>query len=148
MKLEETYKYDSKVTTQLIAVGRDNMDDVRMAFDSAKEVTEQVVAGIADFLQPVLQAARLNQAWTAVCSAHEQQVAVKRKGPEAIDVDVLLDSSALNHISDVLYARYHLRLAPDQEPSDYLVGHVLTKYPTDFCKCTPIGRCVLLRTKS
>lgn len=137
--MQETYNYDGKITDALIAMGLENLDDFRMAFDTAKEAADKVLQGI-EVPNPVLQASRLKQAWTAVCSAQEQHVAVKKRGPEAVDLEAMLDAQVLNDLRDKFYARYHLRFAPEQEPSDYLISKVANQLTHRLLQVYPIWK--------
>lgn len=91
--------------------------DFRTAFDSAKNVAEQVSQCVG-YDQPTLQASRLKQAGSAMCTAQDQPVAAKKRCAYALDLHGLLDTHALHNLRDTYYARPHVRLAPDPEPSD------------------------------
>ena len=68
--------------------------------------------------------ARLRRAWKSLRQTKEEQEAVKRKGVDETDLDILLPQPELDTIAARHWARYKLTWPPDIQPSDLLISRV------------------------
>ena len=61
---------------------------------------------------------------TSLRKAQEEQDAIKRKGVDETDLDVLLTQPELENMAARHWARYKVTLPPEVAPSDMLVSRV------------------------
>ena len=120
----QDHGFDPKITKQLVALGLQSLADFKSAFDTPKEVADKILSGIEGLEFPLREASRVKQAWDAIGKAQDQLSAIKRKGPEAFDLEALLDIKDLNDMRDRFYERYHLQFSADMEPSDHLLSKI------------------------
>jgi hypothetical protein len=139
-RLQEAYSFDPKVTAMLVKCGFQSLEDFKSAFDTGKEAAEKILQGIEGLEFPLREASRVKQAWQALCTAQETQVAIKRKGPEAVDLDSLLDIKDLNNMRDAFYNRYHLSFTADMEPSDHLLSKITKQMKHRLLQVFPVWK--------
>ena len=123
--LQNMFNFDPKVTSYLVdSMGLESLNDFIHLFTNESEVAELVTNQVPDLKARPLQASRLRQAWLGIKAAHAQEQLVKKRAAEPDDLDEILPQPELDDLTARFWQRYHVRYAPDLEPSDLLVSRL------------------------
>ena len=108
-------------------MGLMTLEDFRTVITEPSQVDKLITSQIPNLQKPLLQAARLRQAWEAVNTAHEGASASKRKGLEEPDMETLLPAQQLLDLKEAFWLRYKMRYGADravrQSPQSHCEGN-------------------------
>ncbi len=103
-------------------LGLESIADLEFFANSGEDV-DRIVAkiGVED---EVRQGARLKRAWQALKAAAAEEMEVKKRGSEAVDLDELLPESELDGLKKMFFKRHKQTFPPHMDPSDAVVSRL------------------------